>query len=116
MIRIQIAVLEAEQAVPTKDVEFRIREVAKYHKVDPDLAVRVARCESKLDSLAMNINFGGTIDRGVFQWNDYYHPEVDNVCAFNIECATIRFCYAVNNGKLSWWNASQKCWQKAKTI
>jgi len=111
LIRIQIAVLNAEQSVPTKDIEQRIRSVAEAHSVDPELAIKVARCESKLDSLAMNMNFGGTVDRGLFQWNDHYHPEVDNNCAFSIECSTIRFCRAVKDGKLSWWFASQKCWQ-----
>ena len=88
----------------------RIREVAKEEGVDSDLAVRVAECESKFDSLALRVNVGGSVDRGLYQWNDYWHPEVSNECAFNIECSTRQFCRAVKHGKINWWYASKSCW------
>ena len=102
-------------SVPAKQktVEERIRDIAREIGVDPKLAVRVARCESGLDPAAVNINTDKSRDRGVFQWNDKWHPEVSDDCAFDVECATREFCKAVKNGKLSWWNASKKCWDVA---
>lgn len=88
----------------------RIRAVAKKYNVDPNLAVRVARCESGFNPTAVRVNLGQSVDRGLFQWNDFYHPEISNDCAFDIECSTSRFCQAVKAGHLNWWNNSQHCW------
>lgn len=96
----------------TKTVEEQIREIAKAELVDPDLAVRVARCESNLKIDAVNINTGGSKDRGIFQINDKYHPEISDQQAFNVADATRFFCAAFKAGNLKWWNASRKCWEK----
>lgn len=90
-----------------------IRKIAKDYGVDPKLALKVAECESGLDPTATNRNPNGTIDRGLFQWNDYWHPEITNDCAFNVICSTIAFCEAVKKGHLDWWNATRHCWQPA---
>ena len=89
----------------------RIRAVALEEKVDPDLAVRVARCESNFKNTAINIISSVSIDRGLFQWNSRWHPEVSNKCAFDIECSTRAFCQAVKDGHLNWWDCSKSCWQ-----
>lgn len=108
-------IVEKTGAVPAKQktVEDRIRDIAREESVDQELAVRVARCESGLDPTAVNVNTDKSEDRGVFQWNDKWHPEVDDACAFDVECATREFCKAVKKGSLSWWNASKKCWDIA---
>jgi hypothetical protein len=95
-----------------EDVESIIRRVARLNKVDEELAVRVARCESALKIKAVNVNSTGTKDRGIFQWNDFYHPEVTDAMAFDPEIATKLFCDAIKKGHLSWWNASKSCWNK----
>jgi len=95
-----------------KAIEEIIRMIAKQEGVDPDLAVRVAKCESDLDPYAVNINKDGSRDRGIFQINDKYHPEVSDEQAFNIEFSTRFFCKAFKEGHLSWWNATKKCWDK----
>ena len=87
-----------------------IRRVAGSEGVDSDLAIRIARCESGLDPKAVNVNNTGSKDRGIFQWNDKYHPEITDVCAFDVECSTRAFCRAVRGGNISWWDASKKCW------
>lgn len=91
-------------------VEQIIRRIAKEEGVDADLAVRVSKCESGLNPSAKNTNPKGSIDRGVFQWNNKYHPEITDHCAYGVECATRAFCCALKDGNLSWWNASKKCW------
>jgi len=95
-----------------KTAEQVIREVTKKEGVDADLAVRVADAESTLQPMAYNVNNDGSIDRGIFQWNDRRHPEVTDECAYTVECATRAFCKAVNEGHLSWWNASKEKWDK----
>ncbi len=92
-------------------VESRVRKVAGSMGVDPDLAISVARCESGLDPQAVGVNKDGSKDRGLFQWNNKWHPEVTNEIAFDVEKATEEFCKAVKQGKLSWWDSSKKCWK-----
>lgn len=97
-----------------QSVEDVIRVVARQEGVDPDLAVRVAKCESKLDPLAVNVNKDGSRDRGVYQWNEKWHPEVSDAEAFDTVRATQLFCKAFKGGNLSWWNATKKCWSLDK--
>lgn len=91
-------------------IEATIRKIAKQEGVDPDLAVRVARCESGLDAGAVHINAKGSKDRGLFQWNDKWHPEITDDIAFSIEGSTHAFARAFKEGHLDWWSASKKCW------
>lgn len=98
----------------TEPVDEIIKRVALEEGVDPQLAVRVAKCESGLDPKAKNKNKGGSVDRGLFQWNDYYHEDISDECAYDPECATRAFCKAVKNGHLDWWNATRKCWNSKR--
>ena len=103
---------EGQIPTGTKLNEAIIRKVADKEGVDPDLAVRVAKCESNLNEKAININADGSQDRGLFQINDKYHPEVSDEEAFNPIFATEFFCKAFKAGNLSWWNATKNCWKK----
>ena len=89
-----------------------IKLIAQQENVDSDLAVRVCSCESSYNPDAKNWNEGYGFDRGLYQWNEYYHPEISDKCAYDPECATRKFCQAVKANHLSWWNASRACWQK----
>lgn len=94
-------------------IQEMIKRVAKEYEVDEDLALRVAKCESNFNPKAKNTR-GNTppdsIDRGLFMWNSHWHPEISDECAYNPECATRKFCKAVKEGNLSWWNPSRHCW------
>jgi len=92
-------------------VEQAIRRIAVDEGVDPDLAVRVATCESGLNPDATNTNFDKSMDRGLYQWNDHWHPEITDDIAFDIEKSVRAFCKAFKAGNLYWWNASKKCWK-----
>jgi len=87
-----------------------IRFVAKQELVDPELCLKVAECESGLSPTAKNININGSIDRGLYQINNKYHPEVSDSEAYDIVLSTRFFCKAFKEGHISWWNASKKCW------
>lgn len=99
---------EKKELLPIEQI---IRNEAKKEGVDPDLAVRVAKCESGLDPMAVHINKNGSKDRGLFQWNDKHHPEVNDHYAFDAKLSTREFCKAFKNGNLSWWNATKDCWK-----
>jgi len=49
-------------------------------------AVAVCMAESSGSCSARHTNAGGTIDRGLWQINDYYHPEVSDSCAYDCSC------------------------------
>ena len=103
--------IEKKSNTPEKEtIENIIRIIAKEEMVDPDLAVRVAKCESGLDPNAKHENEPGSIDRGIFQINSKHHPEVTDEQAKNIEFSTRFFCKAFKNGNLDWWKATKKCW------
>ena len=93
-------------------IETLIRGIAKQEGVDPDLAVRVAQCESNLDPRAINVNTTGSKDRGIFQINDKWHPSVSDEAAFDPVRATQFFCKAFKDGHLEWWKATKTCWDK----
>lgn len=93
-------------------IEGIIRMICKEEQVDPDLAIRVAKCESSLNPKARNINSPTSIDRGLFQINSFYHPDVTDAQADDPIFATRFFCKAFLNGNLDWWKASKTCWDK----
>ena len=111
----QIEILELKKKKPAnreETIEEMIRRIAKEEKVDPDLAVRVALCESNLDPKAWSPVPNRGVDRGLYQINSYWHPEVSDEQALDPEFSTRFFCKAVKNGKLSWWNPSRHCWEE----
>jgi hypothetical protein len=50
------------------------------------VAIAVAMAESSCNPGAVNINSGGSEDRGLWQMNSVYHSEVSDACAFQIQC------------------------------
>ena len=95
-----------------EEIKEIISQIAIQYGVAPQLAIRVAECESGLNPDAVNVNPKGSKDRGLFQWNDYWHPEISDECTFDVRCSTEAFCKTVKEGHLNWWNASKKCWSK----
>jgi len=87
-----------------------IERIAKKNKIDVKLALAVAEAESSFNSKAEHKNADGSADRGLYQINSKYHPEVTEEQAYDPEFATEFFCKAVKEGNLSWWNASKAKW------
>lgn len=87
-----------------------IERVAKKNKTDVKLALAVAEAESNFNPQAINKNADDSIDRGLFQINSKWHPEVSDQQAFDPEFATEFFCKAVKDGNLTWWNSSKSKW------
>jgi len=95
-----------------ESVEQTIRKICIEEGVDPEMAIRVARCESNLNPLAIHENAPDSIDRGLFQINSKYHPDITPEQAYDPVFSTRFFCKAFKNGNLNWWNATKKCWEK----
>lgn len=67
---------------------------------DPQTAVAVALAESGGDPAAKsapNADQWRSIDRGLWQINDHWHPEVTDACAYDAAC-NARAAYAISNG------------------
>jgi len=78
----------------TNSKEDRIKEYVKREVnkagLDGDKAVRmIGECENpQWDEKAYYVNKGGTVDRGIWQINDYFHKKISNECSFDFECST----------------------------
>ena len=68
-------------------VKYVLLEVYKA-SLDPIKAITVIDCESKWNLDAVSVNKNGSIDRGLWQINNKFHPEVSNLCSFSLECST----------------------------
>jgi hypothetical protein len=102
---------ESQKIVEAPAIEKIIRAAAILEGVDPELAIRVARCESNLNPAAKNVNADKSIDRGLYQINNKYHPEVTDAQAYDPNFAAHFFCQSVKSGHLAWWNATKTCWE-----
>jgi len=76
--------------------------ISAYGKSNCQTAVAVAMAESRGDCSAQYVNGPGSIDRGLWQINSYWHPECSDSCAYSCSCNA--GC-AVNVWKSSGWNA-----------
>jgi hypothetical protein len=74
----------------------------------------ICNCESGYIVKATLVNSPKSIDRGLFQWNNYYHPDITDEMAYNPEIATRLACKAILRKETkSLWKASSSCWNKS---
>lgn len=66
-----------------------------------EMAVAIAEAESGGYSDAININKGGSEDRGLWQINNYFHSEISDAAAFNPQEAAAA-AYKISGGGASW--------------
>ena len=73
-----------------------------------DVLYNLAKCESGLRVYAVGINSdkAGSYDRGFYQINNYWHPEVSDSCAFDFVCSTRWTNNMIKQGELSQWVCS----------
>lgn len=95
-----------------KSNEMQIREIAKEFGFKwTDWLTRLAKCESGLKEKISNDKGNtpaGSIDRGIFQINDYWHSEVSDECSYDLRCSTIWTIQRVNAGYQSEWVCNNK--------
>ena len=65
------------------------------------VAVAVGRAESGGRADAVGIVGDGSRDRGIWQINDRWHPEVSDACAFDPGCSALAV-YRISRGGADW--------------
>ena len=91
-----------------------ITTVGNANGVESELLIAVASAESSLNPNAKLFNPpSNSWDRGLFEWNNVYHPEITDTMAYDPAEATRLACQAIKAGHLhSYWSASQANWIK----
>ncbi len=98
--------------IPEEEPEEQIRRIAKEMDFKwTNYLVKLAKCEnSTLNRLKTNQKGNypkNSIDRGIFMINDYWHKEITDECAFNIECATRWTIERINAGYQTEWACNE---------
>ncbi len=62
-----------------------------------DIGAAVVMAESGGDAKNKHVNADGTVDRGLWMLNKFWHPEVSDACAYNAGCAT-RAAFKISKG------------------
>lgn len=92
--------------------------------IDPLVGIAVATWEGGLNPNAKLFNPptasmpNGSTDRGLFQWNDFFHKEISDADAYDPTKATGWFCKYLNENPANlhgFWSASQHNWIKMLT-
>ena len=106
----------AEQCELVEEVQEWVPFIAAYFKKDQALALTVVYCESKGKSLATGYNKDGSIDQGLFQFNnrteewlekDIYKRDLNMYDPLtNIRAAA----WLSSNDGWRHWNSSKHCW------
>jgi len=79
------------------------KEIQRVFGSNWELAYAVMMSESSGRVKATNVNTDrhNSIDRGLYQINSYWHPDVSIECAFDMEC-NIQEAYRISNGGTNW--------------
>lgn len=83
-----------------------ITRIANEYLINPVKAIKVAVNESGLNPNAKNTkgNYpAGSVDRGLYQINSYWHAEITDEQAYDPEFSTRFFCQMVNKGRVREW-------------
>lgn len=100
------------QSSEIKTIEEQIRHLADEHNFRwPDYLVNLACCEGLLKTETTN-DKGNTpsysIDRGLYGINDFWHSEISNNCAFDLNCSTLWTMKRINEGYQHEWMCDPK--------
>lgn len=76
--------------------------IAEAYEFDRDLMHSLVWCESRYNPLAVGYN-KGSVDRGLWQINSYWHREVSDECAFDVFCSSVwAMTYIKAHGANEW--------------
>lgn len=81
-----------------------IVEIADKYGVDGQAIINLGWCESRLRPIEGRID---PRDRGWFQINSHYHPQITDECAYDLECSANYTALLISQGKGYLWN----CWK-----
>jgi hypothetical protein len=93
-------------AANRQGVEGQIRQIAEEWDFPyQDYLVRLAKCESGLNPKALGD--GMFKSRGIFQISKFYHPNISDECAYDVECATKFTIEKINAGQQGLWSCDR---------
>ena len=97
---------DAEQTPTPGDEQLSLRQLRRLTRdvgfKSPKVAAAIAMAESSGDPLAVGINRKPrSRDRGLFQINSRWHPEVSDRCAFDVRC-NAEEAYRISDGGRDW--------------
>ena len=69
----------------------------------PDYLIRLAWCESRFNPRCKHPNGRYGLDRGLFEINNKYHPEVSDKCAYSVDCSTGWTIKRIKDGQQGIW-------------
>lgn len=99
--------ITTEEVAKEMSVEDQIRAIAAEKNFKwADYLVRLAMCESGLNPNNKNSKGNtpaGSLDRGLFQINSYWHKEVSDACAYDVRCSTEWTIQMIENGRQGQW-------------
>jgi hypothetical protein len=93
--------ISEEVKLSNKEKVIKICEKRNFNQTERLL--KVIDCESKFDQYAINVNKGGSVDRGIAQWNDYFHSNMTNEQAFDLDYSINKMIDYWNDGKQGLW-------------
>lgn len=97
---------EAEETPTPSPAQYTLRDLRRLARQmgfrKPKVAAAIAMAESSGDPLAVGKNRKPkSKDRGLFQINDRWHPEVSDRCAFDARC-NAREAFRISEGGRDW--------------
>lgn len=100
------------EAVRVETVEERIRRVAAEQNFRwSDYLIKLACCEGLMSPETENTKGNypvGSIDRGLYGINNYWHAEVNDECAKDIQCSTEWVIQKINAGYQTEWKCDKR--------
>lgn len=75
--------------------------------LDTEKADKIIFCESSWKPDNFHYNKSGSLDRGLWQINNFYHPEVSKDCAYDPICATIQAIRIIKSKGWSEWSCNK---------
>lgn len=99
--------VENAKAIEIITWEDEVRSILERSGINVDFADRLIQCESTWNPEAIHYN-KGSVDRGLWQINSFFHPEVSKECAFDPACSTVESIKIIKSRGWSEWSCVSK--------
>ena len=105
-LAVQVENTQAEEVI-TITWQDEVKSLLKDYGVNVEYASKLIQCESSWNPKAVHQN-KGSVDRGLWQINSYFHPEVSKDCAFDTACSTIEAIKIIKTKGFDEWSCVSK--------
>ena len=98
--------VKAEEVVTNLTWQEEVRNLLKDYGIDLVKAEKIIYCESRWNPQAINYN-KGSVDYGLWQINNFYHPEVSKDCALDAGCSTMEAIRIIKTKGFGEWSCNR---------